>query len=236
MPIYQNENLFFVDEFGSLSATATTYPDFSDEPTGVTYNPNNLHLYFSDDTSAGNGKRIYEVDPGPDGLYFTADDPAVGSFRTSDFGSSDPEGVTYDTMRDILYVLDGASDTVFRVDPGPDGSFVDDVDNIVSSFGTTGLGVVDPEGIAYDEVFDLLYIIGRKSDDTVQQVDPVTGALVGEIDISAANAKSGAGLAIGPSSVAGLTSLWIVDRGVDNNSNPSENDGKVYEFSFDLVV
>jgi len=25
-------------------------------------------------------------------------------------------------------------------------------------------------------------------------------------------------------------SLYIVDRGVDNDSNPTENDGKIYEF------
>jgi hypothetical protein len=28
-------------------------------------------------------------------------------------------------------------------------------------------------------------------------------------------------------------SLYVVDRGVDNNSDPNENDGKVYEFIFD---
>jgi hypothetical protein len=58
-----------------------------------------------------------------------------------------------------------------------------------------------------------------------------TGELVGTLDISAAGAKKPAGLALAPSSVdPNQMSLYIVDRGVDNNSNPNENDGKVYEF------
>ncbi|TGS23839.1 hypothetical protein EN828_33600, partial [Mesorhizobium sp. M2D.F.Ca.ET.185.01.1.1] len=59
-----------------------------------------------------------------------------------------------------------------------------------------------------------------------------TGELLGTLDISAANAKKPAGLALAPSSddPSHHMSLYIVDRGVDNDSNPTENDGKVYEF------
>ena len=104
-------------------------------------------------------------------------------------------------------------------------------DDIVTSFDTTILGIIDPEGIAYDPVFDLLYIIATQ--DSIAQVTP-TGTLVGMLDISAANARNPAGLEFAPSSVnPDQTSLYVVARGVDNDSNPNENDGAVYEFSMD---
>ena len=82
--------------------TLTTF-GFSDEPAGVAYNPTNHHLFFADDTGT---KKVYELDPGLDGLYDTADD-IVTSFRTSGFGSTDPEGLAYDTNRGVLYLADG---------------------------------------------------------------------------------------------------------------------------------
>jgi hypothetical protein len=67
----------------------------------------------------------------------------------------------------------------------------------------------------------------------VSMVTP-TGELLGTLDISAAGARKPAGLALAPSSEdPSQMSLYIVDRGVDNDSNPNENDGKVYEFMFD---
>jgi hypothetical protein len=58
------------------------------------------------------------------------------------------------------------------------------------------------------------------------------GALVQTIDISAASPRSPAGLAFAPASQnPAELNLYIVDRGVDNDTNPDENDGKVYEMS-----
>ncbi len=140
-----------------------------------------------------------------------------------------------------MHIVDGVNNVVFTINPGPNGIFdgiaSEGGDDIETSFDTLALGVTDPEGIAYEPVFDLLYIISRESDDTVYQVDPTTGALVGMIDISAANVKSGAGLAFAPSSDPNddpsVMNLYMVDRGVDNTVDPNENDGRVFEFSFD---
>ncbi len=61
-----------------------------------------------------------------------------------------------------------------------------------------------------------------------------TGELVGMLDVSAANINNAAGLAFAPSSQnPNETSLYVAARGVDNNSDPNENDGMVYEFAFD---
>ena len=70
-------------------------------------------------------------------------------------------------------------------------------DDIVTSFDAGALGIVDPEGIAYDPAFDLLYIIA--SADSVAMVSP-TGELLDTLDTSAASARNPAGLALAPSS------------------------------------
>jgi hypothetical protein len=45
------------------------------------------------------------MNPGPDGLYDTPDD-IITSFVTSDFGSYDPEGVTFASGLGALFISD----------------------------------------------------------------------------------------------------------------------------------
>ncbi len=230
MPIFTGDNLFESTLSGSLVKSLTT-TSFSDEPTGVTLNPGNGHLFFSDDTGV---KRIFELDPASDGLYGTADD-IVTSFKTGDFGSSDPEGVAYDFLQGRLFMADGVNDRVYEIAPGGNGVF-DGVapagDDQVTSFDILGLGLSDPEGIAFNWENGNLYVVGNPAD-TVFEIT-TEGALVQLIDISAANAKKPAGIAYAPSSSnPNVMNLYITDRGTDNDSDPSENDGRVYEMSFD---
>jgi len=228
MSIFTGDNLFESTLFGSLVQSFTT-TTFSDEPTGVTLNPENGHLFFSDDTGT---RRIYELDPGSDRLYGT-DDDNVTSFRAGDFGNSDPEGVAYDTLQGHLFVVDGVDGRVFEVAPGNNGVF-DGVapagDDQVTSFDVLALGLSDPEGIAFNPENGHLYLVGNPA----QSVLEITteGALVQIIDISAANPKNPAGIVYAPSSTdPNVMSLYIADRGADNDANPDENDGRVYEMS-----
>ena len=142
--LFTGDNLFEIDLNGNLLDTLTTI-NFSDEPTGVGYNPTNQHLFFSDDTGS---RSVYELNPGPDGLYDTPDD-IVTSFSTSAFGSDDPEGVTYNIGQGVLHVIDGVNEEVYTIDPGSNGIF-DGVpptgDDQVTSFDTTVLGITNPEG------------------------------------------------------------------------------------------
>ena len=62
------------------------------------------------------------------------------------------------------------------------------------------------------------------------EVSP-NGALVSSVSIAAANPNSPGGVALGPASTGSGVSIYVGDRGVDNNEVPSENDGKIYEFS-----
>lgn len=228
MSIFTGKNLYQMNLNGSLAGTLTTIK-FSDEPAGVAYNPANHHLFFADDTGT---KSVYELNPGNDGLYNTSDD-IVTSFKTSAFGSTDPESVAYDTKRGVLYVADGSTQTIYTVAPGQNGKF-DGIastggDDIVTSFSARALGTPSDETIAYDPVHDLLYVITSKN--SVAMVTP-TGQLLGTLDISAAHAHKPAGMALAPSSddPSHSMSLYITDRGTDNDSNPTENDGMIYEF------
>ncbi|MCR4267850.1 RTX toxin, partial [Nitratireductor sp. ZSWI3] len=228
--LFTGDNLFKMSPSGSFAGSLTTI-GFSDEPTGVAYNPENRHLFFSDDTGT---RSVYELDPGVDGAYGTSDD-VVTSFPTAAFGSRDPEGLAYDAGRGVLYVTDGSSAVIYTIDPGPNGKFdgVPSVngDDVVTSFDAGALGIHDPEGIEYDPALDILYITASR--DSIAMVTP-QGQLLGFLDISEAGARNPAGLALAPSSTdPGRMSLYLADRGVDNNSDPNENDGKVYEFMFE---
>jgi uncharacterized protein YjiK len=232
MAIFTGKNLFEMTHSGNLIDTLTT-TSFSNEPTGVAYNPDNEHLFISDD----NAREIFEVDPGPDGLYDTLDD-IVTSFDTTAFNSTDPEGVAYDTWQGVLFIADGKNNEVYRVTPGANGIFDGSPpsgDDQVSSFDTAVLGITDPEGITFDTDNGYLYLVGKPN--SLMAHVTSEGALVRMLDISAAGAKKPAGLAYGPSSVnPSEMNVYITERGVDNGSDPNENDGKVYEMSFPPIT
>lgn len=224
--LFTGDNLFEATLSGNLINTSTT-TGFSVEPAGLAFNTKNGHLFVSDDDQ----KRIFEVSPGGDGYYGTADD-VITSFNTRPFNSRDPEGVAFDSERGVLYIADGVNSEVYRVSPGANGVF-DGVppggDDQVVHFDTARLGVIDPEGIEFNPDNGHLYLVGEPTN-MVAEVT-TTGQLVQRISLAAANPYTPAGLAYGPSSIdAGAKSLYVADRGVDNDDDPNENDGAVYEF------
>jgi len=226
--LFTGDNLFEIDLNGNLLDLFTTI-DFSDEPTGIAYNPVNKHFYISDDVK----KRVHELSPGPDGLYNTGDDVVTG-FNTDSFGGNDPEGITYNTWNGFLYIVDGVNNEVYEVSPGSNGIF-DGVppagDDGVTSFDVSALGVLDPEGITFGTDNGFLYVVGRSTKTTLS-IMTTTGTLVQTMDISAANARTPSGLAYGPSSInPSVMNIYMTSRGVDNGSDPNENDGRVYELT-----
>lgn len=229
--LFRGKNLFETSLSGRLLHTFRTLP-FSEEPTGVAYNPSNHHLFISDDTD-DTGKRVYELDPGADGRYNTKDD-RVTWISTTAFRNFDPEGIAFDQWQGHLYVVDGSGEEVYQVRPGANGRF-DGVpprgDDIVTHFDATRLGMQDPEGIEFNPDNGHLYILSGKNKMIAEAT--TSGTLVRLIDISVINAPAAAGLAYAPASNRlGEKHLYVVDRAVDNNTNPNENDGKMYELSF----
>jgi hypothetical protein len=232
--LYTGINVFEIDPAqGGLVDSFTTFPAFSGEPTGVTYNPLNQHLFISDDDQ----REIIETD-----LNFNV----IRRFDTLAFGSNDPEGIALDSGEPALYIVDGVNAEVYKLIPGGNGIF-DGVppvgDDVITSFDTCSLGVEDPEGIAFQTDTGDLFIVGKTNPSAVcdpndehnAEVAQVTtaGTLVRTIDISAPNPNpnNSGGLAIGPSSPSGEFRLYVAARGLDNNPNPTENDGKIYEYS-----
>lgn len=225
MPIFQGKNLFETSLSGSLIETGITTA-FSGEPTGLSYNLNTGNLFVSDD----NSRSVYTVTPGNDSQFGTSDDTTT--FLDTDlFSSNDPEDVDYAPDLDEIFIADGVNSEVYRVNPGPDGLF-EGGDDVISSFDTLGLGVRDPEGIAYNSDSGTLFLVGHPRTLVIEVT--VTGALVAQYNISSASFEliKPAGLTYSPSSYnASVNSLYIVDRGIDNDNVPSENDGKLFEFS-----
>ncbi|WGY46803.1 hypothetical protein [Vibrio sp. ABG19] len=218
-------NVFKIDRSSGVLLKTYSTISFSDEPTGITINTDNNHCFISDDTGP---KSVYEIAPGNDGICLTEDD-SVSAFSTEAFGSSDPEDITYG--QGSLYVMDGISHIVYRITPGPNGVFDGvTVDDVVNSFDARELGLTDPESIYFDAMTSTLYIISSTGQFIVQST--TEGHLLRTIDISQINPKKPSGITIAPSSLdPSLNSIFMSARGWDNDSDPTENDGMIYEIT-----
>ncbi len=105
---------------------------------------------------------------------------------------------------------------------------------LVSQFDTASLGINDPEGIVYNSDTGNLFIVGAPGDSIAEVT--VGGTLVDTIDIEAANADKPAGLAYAPRSQnPAQNNIYVAARGVDNNTDPNENDGRIYELSLNTI-
>jgi hypothetical protein len=223
--LFEGSNFFATNLLGEVQDLGVSQP-WSNEPVGVGYNPTNNHLFVSDDDQ----KEVFEVVAGDDGRFGTRDD-TVTHFDTAGFGNTDPEGVDYDPASNSIWLVDGVNAEVFRVRPGGDGRFGSS-DDVRAHFDVGKYGARDPEGLGYDSARDTIVIVDDSSD-TIYELDK-GGALLNTIDTSAANMRAAAGLAIGPSTSGGGRSYYVVARGLDNDSNPDENDGRLYEISSPL--
>ncbi len=234
-------NMFGITLDGTLEYTGTT-KSFSHEPTDAAYNPANGHIFISDDNNWGTAqnqeRRLFEVNLGPDGELNT-DDDVVTYFKPSEFDSLDPEGLTYDPTSGVLYIADGLNAEVYRVDPGPNGKFdgiaAEGGDDVVTHFDVEVLGIFDPEGIDYDPISGNLLMTGN--DPALLYELTTDGDLVRTYDISEASIIKPAGVVMAPGSAnPRKASYYIMDRGIDNNSDPMQNDGKIFEFGTNITL
>lgn len=231
---YRGANLYTMTRGGLLQATGTTKTSgtaWSVEPTGLAYNKNTGSMFVVDDDK----KSAFEItNAGGDGVYGTNDDTrrTDTGFKTTPFGNTDPEGIAYDHVRNELLLVNGQTGARFyRLRPGPNGVFDGTgTDDVATEYDLVQYGVMDPEGIAYDEVRDTILV----SDDGTRAIYELdqNGALLNKIDLSSIYSRGAANAAdvvMAPSSSGSGRSYYLVDRGRDNNSLPEENDGKVFE-------
>ena len=226
---YHGVNLWQTTRTGFVTDTGTTYPAFSKEPTGLGHDPVSNTLFISDDSA----KRIWLDKPGGDGRFGTADD-VVTSVNAGAYGSTDVEDPEFDTTTGQptsghLFFLDGVNREIYDVDP-VNGVFGDGND-LMTHFDIGLLGPTDFEGLGSDPSRGTLLVGAR----TTKQIFELTktGTLVRIIDLSGISAfRYISGLGMAPASDgSGRMNVFIVDRNIDNGSNPSENDGRMVEVS-----
>lgn len=231
MSIYQNVNLYQLTLEGALEATGNTTA-YSNEPTGLGFDPARGHLFVADDVQS----KVFEIAPGDDGQLLSGDDVVVASFGTEAFGNSDPEDVAFDPSTGDLFLADGIGTEVYRVSRGTNGVFdgvPPDGDDVTSHFDVALFGAQDSEGLGFDANRGTLLVLDRKTNRIYETSKD--GFLVNSIDISAAGANGPADVALAPpSSGSGPMNLYIVARGEDNDGDPLENDGMLYEMSVSL--
>lgn len=239
MSIYAGANFLGLSLTNTMGFIGSSLP-WSEEPTGVSYNPNTGEYYVSDDDD----KEIDTVNPGPDGQLGTVDDMLVKEIDATTFNSFDAEDVTYDAVNNVLYVVDGINSEVYQINAGVNGRFdglpVSGGDDVVTNFDVLGLGIQDPEGIYYDSVSDHLFIVA-KSDEEIYELT-TGGFLVRILNCSVIDTEKMASIVMAPGSKnPAVMNFYITDRGIDNDLNPAENDGKLYEFTLtrdfgDIVI
>jgi hypothetical protein len=227
MSIWAQVNLWKIHRDGTLDDTANIRP-FTKEPTGLGFDPATGRLFISDDSA----RKIFIVLPGNDGKYGTSDD-ARTSFSTIPFGNTDPEDVAFATSTGDLFTADGLGAEIYRISPGPNGTFEGAGDDVITHFDVSALGVQDAEGLGYHPDRNTLLVPDGRSTTTMIEVS-LGGSLITTIDVSSAQAKHPEDVAVAPATSGGGNNLFMVARGVDNNSHPNENDGKMYEFSVNL--
>lgn len=231
-PYWEGGNVFSSTLQGGFLPPVQDITNFTNEPTGIAFNPTNNHLFISDD----NMKEVFEVNPGSDGKWFTGDDSRT-QFDTKVLGTNDTEDVAFDPFNGYLYLADGLNSEVWEVRPGPNNRF-DGVppagDDQASHWDTSGKNINDPEGITVNTDTGTLYVTGHGATKVIETT--IGGTLLNVYDITFIKNLYGrmqpSGLAYGPSSVnPGVKNLYITDRAVDNDSDPNENDGKVHEIT-----
>jgi sugar lactone lactonase YvrE len=205
----------------NISTVAPTVVPMTNEPTGVAWNPSTGHYFFTDD----NAKRVYNLNPGADGLVGTVDD-SWNFFSTNSFGNGDPEGICYDTLSNRLFVADGVNAEIYEYTT---------VGALIGHFDVLAYGVADPESVECNPASGALFTLSNRQGGPIIVETSTTGALLQTIDVSAVLAAGGrkpAGLAYAPASNgSGAQHFYIADRGIDNNTDPKIIDGKIFELT-----
>ena len=130
-----------------------------------------------------------------------------------------------------MWYAGGEASDLHRQQAGSDGQFGTN-DDVWTHWDSGIFGLQDPEGLGVDSVRGTILVLDDASQ-TIYELDR-NAALLNTIDISATDSDAAAGLAVGPSTTGSGRSFYVVARGVDNNSDPDENDGRLYEISSPL--
>lgn len=224
--LWAHRNLFLTKLRGEVMASRKV-AKATKEPEDVAWNNGSGSLFVVDDDQ----DKVFLFRSGPDGKIGTGDDAVKTALRTEAFGSHDPEGLEYIPHGKVLVVVDAAGKRIYKVRRGGDRRF-GTADDVVRHFGVVKFGLTGCEDVAYNPVTHHLLIVSSADRFIVETTR--AGKLVQTIDLSSTGVRRVSGIVIAPGSTPATKStmhLYVTDRGTDNNHNPDENDGKLYEFT-----
>src|SRR5688572_18611440 len=224
---YVGANVFESTTSGNLVRTCDT-TSFTGEPTGVAVNPNNNHIFFAADYQ----DMLFEVSLGPDGIYCTADDTRTATSLGPAYGVNDAEDVAYGN--NTVFIAGGSAAEVYRIPLGANGVVGGGDDGPMTRFDTASLGFADTEGIGFNHNAGTLFVVSTKRTDKYLGEFTTSGTLLRAYDLSfmpdEGNIRSDVTYAPSSQNPA-VRNIYIVSRGIDNHSNRTENDGRVWEIS-----
>jgi hypothetical protein len=215
--IWNNENVFEASLAGDqvFDTYDSRAPNGKREPTGITYSLFDGFFYVTDDDRGS----IMRYDS-------TFGSPVATAYLPNDDSTAtDPEGITSNPSTGYLYVADGK-------DGGKQVLVYDSMLQFVSKFSVANK-MRDPKGIAYHSPSDHLFVISAEDSNVFKYT--LEGIFVDEYNLSSffPPLDSPQGLAFAPSSDPtddpNNLNLYIVDKQIDNNADPNERDGIVYE-------
>ncbi len=224
---YAGVNIWTHNRNGVVASTTTTVP-WSTEPTGIVWDPAGGRLWVSDDIAS----RVFQVNFGPDGLFNTADDIRTSLRDYTTAGCTDLEDIAYNPVTGQLYIASGDSMQFCTISVGPNGVFSSAPptgDDVVVLHSLAGMGIGDPEGIVYDPFWNTIVVADRTGTRDLHELTP-EGGYLRRIDVNFPGGTRPSGITIAPGSAnPSLRNYWVTDRGTDNNTDPTANDGRVFE-------
>lgn len=228
MPLYfTGKNVYLSTTSGNLTGTCNTM-SFTDEPTGLAINPNNNHIFISTDLN----DRVFEIGLGSDGTYCTADDTVTTTDVSALYGVNDAEDVAYGN--NTVFVAGGVDAEVYRIPLGTNGVLGGGDDGPMTHFDTAGWGFHDLEGIGFNTDNGTLFIVSTQGSEHYLGEISTTGTFLRAYDLSLMGTDGNirSDVAYGPGSQnPAVKSIYIASRGLDNDSNRKENDGRIWEIN-----
>jgi sugar lactone lactonase YvrE len=233
--LWKHRNLFLANRLGALQKTRRV-DNATVEPEGISWYPRGKSLFVVDDDKDA----IFRFGRGRDGKLGTGDDKVRKLVNTLRYGSGDAEGVTWHSRRgklDMLIWPDAGTTKIYEVKRGRDHRFGTKDDVMKRQFATstfTGPGdrhFADPNGVYFDRKTSHLFTVDSKKHFVLETT--LAGKFVQTINMPFCRddpvCRGFSDLVFAPGTDGSPRRLYLTDRGVDNDVDPNENDGRLYQ-------
>ena len=228
MTIFAGVNLFETTRAGTQTRNGVSQP-WSNEPTGVGYNPATRQLLGQRRQQPRDLRRLRR-----------ARTPGTAAATTQSPTSTLPPGATAiprastcDPVTGSVWVADGVNAQVYRYRPGPDGTF-GTTDDLRSNFDVGVYGAVDPEGHCLRLRPRHPGRRRRRLPHDLRARPQRCAAQHHQHDRRRHAQRSRRRRSRPGSANPGARNYYVVARGIDNDNHPDENDGKLYELAATL--